>query len=284
MPVYLMPAEPPEPEMTLQDIDGSLRAYEQRALSGDRVLDNLYERPFTPYEMEYLPDVDIQIATIASDDDFFYFSIQLNDLDPAENALTGAYGIEFDRGKKGRGDLLVWVSSLTAEWSFDGLTVYEDKNKDVGGLNPILANEDHVGDGYETPVNFSQEKAAYARLSPEEPAMVQLAVSRALLDGAEEFLWGAWADRGWQDPGRFDYNDFIGPGAAGSSILDSGYYPVKELSKLDNTCRLPYGFNPVDDIRGMCLSKPVPENGGGKAGCTQICPAGAAAGCTLYCP
>ena len=39
----LMPGEPPEPERTLKDFDSSIRAYENRAVSGDRFLDSLYE-------------------------------------------------------------------------------------------------------------------------------------------------------------------------------------------------------------------------------------------------
>jgi hypothetical protein len=42
----LMPGEPPTPDRTLQDSDSSLRAYEHRVLSGDNILNNLYERPF----------------------------------------------------------------------------------------------------------------------------------------------------------------------------------------------------------------------------------------------
>ncbi len=269
---YLMPGEPPEPETTLVDIDSSLRAHEKRALSGDKFLESLYERPFTAVEMEYLPDADIQAATIAADDDFYYFGIQLKAPDPAENSLTASYGIEFDRGKRGRGDLLVWAGGFTPQWSLDGLTVYEDANQDVGGLNPLIANQGHEGDGYETALEFTDEKVAFARLSPDDPATVQFAVSRALLDGAEEFLWGAWADRSWQDPGRFDYNDFIGPGAAGSPIINSGYYPVKDLPGLDNTCRRAYGFAPTYDIRGMCTSKPVPEASTSSGGdCQTVC-------------
>jgi len=43
----LTPGEPPEPERTLKDFDSSIRAYENRAISGDRFLDSMYERPFT---------------------------------------------------------------------------------------------------------------------------------------------------------------------------------------------------------------------------------------------
>jgi len=249
------PDELPAPEITLQDTDGSQLAREKRVLSGDHFLESLYERPFTSLEMAYLPDVDIQSATAAADENFFYFTITLKSVDATAGKLTGSYGIEIDRGKRGRGDLLVWGRNFGPNWSADSVAVYIDPDKDVGGLNPLIANEWHVGDGYETSVAYDGDKVAYARLAPGDIQVVQLAVSRTLLGGADEFLWSAWADRGWQDPGRFEYNDFIGPGAAGSPIKYTDYYPVKDLYGLDNTCRRAYGFEPDYMIRGMCISQ-----------------------------
>ncbi len=63
----LTPGEPPEPERTLKDTDSSIRAYENRAVSGDRFLDSLYERPFTSEEMIYQPDLDIYTVDFAHD-------------------------------------------------------------------------------------------------------------------------------------------------------------------------------------------------------------------------
>ena len=254
MPYFTPPGELPEPEVILQDSDSSRLAGEKRVAYGDMFLESLYERPFTSVEMAYLPDVDIQTATAAADDDFFYFTITLKSVDPSGKKLTGSYGIEIDRGLKGRGDLLVWGSGMGADWSSAAVAVYADPDGDVGGFNPLIANEFHTGDGYETRVPFQGDKMAYARLAPDDPQVVQFAVSRALLDGAERFLWGAWADRGWQDPGRFEYNDFIGPGAAGSPVKYTNYYPVKDLYGLDNTCRRAFGFEPDYMIRGMCVT------------------------------
>jgi len=253
-PNFIQPGEPPAPEITLQDTDSSLLAREKRVAYGDNFLESLYERPFSSIEMAYYPDVDIQTATVSADDHFFYFTITLKSVDPSVKKLTGSYGIEIDRGLKGRGDL-VWGRGMGADWSTDTVAVYADPDKDVGGLNPLIANEWHIGDGYETKVAYQGDMAAYARLAPGDPQVVQFAVNRALLDGAEKFLWGAWADRGWQNPGRFEYNDFIGPGAAGSPIKYTNYYPVKDLYGLDNTCRRAYGFAPDYMIRGMCISR-----------------------------
>jgi hypothetical protein len=267
-PEYLPAGEPGATQITLKDVDGSLLAYDRGVSSGDYFLEGRYERPFTSVQMDYLPDVDIQTATIAADNDFYYFTITLKDFDPAENRLTGSYGIEIDRGLKGRGDFLVFGRDFGEEWSTQNLAAYIDQNRDVGGLNPWIANEGHTGDGYETALEFADDKVAYARLAPGGVPAVQFAVSRALLNGAYEFLYGAVADRGWQNPGRFEYNDFIGPTAAGSPILLAVNYPVRDLFGLDNTCRRAYGFAPVGTIRGMCTSKPITEP---EKECQKVC-------------
>ena len=269
-PEYLPAGEPFGSENILADVDGSLLAYEKGVSSGDYFLEGLYERPFTSKDMQYLPDVDIQTLAIEADSAFYYFTIALKGFDPAENRLTGSYGIELDRRLKGRGDFLVFGRDFGAEWSTSNLTAYIDQNRDVGGLNPWIANEGHTGDGYETALDFLMDKVAYARLAPGGSPAVQFAVSRALLDGADEFLYGAWADRGWQNPGKFEYNDFIGPTAAGSPILRAVNYPVNQLYGLDNTCRRAFGFSPNYDIRGMCTSKPVIEPEERKV-CREVC-------------
>jgi hypothetical protein len=67
----------------------------------------------------------------------------------------------------------------------------------------------------------------------------------------------------------FDYNDTMGPTLAGSPIKDD-HYPLKELYSLDNTCRLPYGFEQIGAfIRGMCITQPPPTNPAEK--CDVVC-------------
>lgn len=268
----LMPGEPPESERILEDTDSSIRAYEKRALTGDNILKNLYERPFTAEEMVYLPDVDIQTAEIANDETFFYFTITLKDVDTSTGTLTGTYGIEFDRTKTGRGDLLVMASAPQPEWSTGNLSVYADTNGDVGGIKPILAEAGFAGDGYETAIALKGDRVAYARIDPEDTAVIQIAVSRALLEDTEEFLWGAWADKVVKDPTKFNYNDAFGPNEAGSPLKLSGDYPLKALHSLDNTCRLPYGFGATGRIPGMCISIPKVEKEKGKPGEPAVIP------------
>lgn len=246
------PDELPKAERTLNDTDASLKAKEKRVLTGDDFYKGLFERPFTSKEMLYQEDVDIRVASFAKDDTFFYFTIELHGVDPEAKKLTAAYGIEFDRAKSGQGDLLIWATSLNKEWSMDGLKVFSDADKTVGGPTPMWADKGYDKTGYEKEERLEGERVAYARIDPKDDTIIQFAISKALLDFPKEFLWGAWADKGWRDPLRFDYNDHILEPDAGSPIKTSKYYPLKGLANLDNTCRAPEGFTSKTAIRGMC--------------------------------
>jgi hypothetical protein len=258
-PNLLFPGDPPESERKLEDPDSSIRAYENRALTGDRFLDSLYERPFTSIEMVYQPDLDIYSVDFAHDEEFFYFTITLIGLHPDEGRLTGMYGIEFDRTLTGRGDLIVLVENPLEEWSTDNLSVYIDENDDVGGTRPMVAETGFTGNGYETMVDLEGDRAAMARIDPDDNEAIQIAVSRALLEleEPEVFLYGGWAKKGHIDVSQFDYNDTMGPSEAGSPIKTDEDYPVKALDNLDNTCRLPYGFEQMgSSYTGMCITLP----------------------------
>ena len=256
----IFPNEIPDPVRTLADSDSSLRACEHRVLSGDNFLYNLYERPFTSLEMVYQPNVDIFSVDFAYDDEFFYFTINLNGVDEQSGKLLGRYGIEFDRSLTGRGDLLVLVENLTEEWSIEDVTVLVDKNSDVGGPQQMVADDGFNGDGYDAKYTLERENVAFTRISPEHEDSVQFAVSRALLGNPEEFLWGAWADNGLKNFEKFDYNDTMGPSEAGSPFKDNDDYPIDALFSLDNTCRLPYGFDQIGaSYPGICKNVPPPK-------------------------
>ena len=233
---FMMPGEPPEPERTLVDSNSSYKAHENRAVLGDNFLDSVYERPFTSSEMVYQPDLDILTVDFASDEVFFYFTINLSSGPTQdESGITGMYGIEFDRTKTGRGDLIVLVENPLDAWSVQNISVYD------------------------SPVQMIGNKVAFARLSPDNTNAVQIAVNRNLLENPEEFLWGAWADKGLKNVTLFDYNDTMGPTRAGSPYKDDPRYPLDELYSLDNTCRLPYGFDQIGaNVRGMCITQPAP--------------------------
>jgi len=270
---WVLPGEPPEPDRTLADSISSYFASEHKATQGDNFLNGLYERPFTAEVMDYRPDLDITEVDFAPGEGFFYFTIRLYGMNMEGGGLKGTYGIEFDRTLTGRGDMLVWVEDPRKEWSTDNVTIYGDDNRDVGGLKPVIAEAGFDGSGYDIVIEMDADKNAYARIDPEDGNAVQMAVSYALLETPEEFLWGAWADDGLVDAAQFDYNDRMGPSAAGSPILGEDY-PVKDLYNLDNTCRLPYGLEQTGLVVGMCkigIPTEAPKKESGGPTCRPVC-------------
>ena len=265
-----VPGEVPTPIRVLKDTDASIFVDKKQTITGDNFIHNQYERPFTSKEMLYQADIDILTASSASDSDFFYFTLVMQGLDPTTHTLTGIYGIEFDRSKTGRGDMLVTVHDLKDNWSTENVKVYSDQNKDMGGINPIIANPGFKGDGYESEVKMEGKKVAFARILPGDAKVVQIAVSIKLLEDETKFLWGAWADKGVNDPQKFAYNDYFKQVEAGSPIKTSADYPLKALYSLDNTCRLPFGFCPQGIIPGMCISAPPAASPGEACGCVRL--------------
>jgi hypothetical protein len=264
----LIPGDPPEPERTLEDSDSSIRAYENRAVTGDNFLNGLYERPFTSQEMIYQPDLDINTVDFAYGENFLYFTIRLNGMNPDEWGLNGLYGVEFDRTLTGRGDLIVLVADPAEEWSVENVMAYADENGDVGGPKPIVTDKGFNGSGYDIAVELTDNKAAFARIDPEDPEAVQIAVSWTLLEYPPEFLWGAWADNGLKDIAKFDYNDSMSLDEAGSPIKGEDY-PLKALFNLDNTCRLPFGFEQeTASYPGMCINVPPKID---RPNCRKVC-------------
>ena len=193
---WLTPAEPPEPERTLEDSISSYFASERKATQGDNFLNGLFERPFTSEEMDYRPDLDITEVDFAAGEGFFYFTIRLVGMNLQGGGLKGTYGVEFDRTLTGRGDLLVWVKDPQKEWSTNEVTLYGDDNRDIGGLKPVIAESGFDGSGYDVVIEMDPEKNAYARIDPEDGNAVQIAVSYALLGDAGRIpvggLGGRW--------------------------------------------------------------------------------------------
>lgn len=144
---FTLPGEPPEPERTLEDVNSSYSAAENKATAGDNILNGLYERPFTSQDMVYQPDLDITTVDFGPGEGFFYFTIRLYGMNNDGGGLQGLYGIEFDRTLSGRGDLLVTVKNPAKEWSTEGVTIYGDDNRDVGGPQPVIADAGFNGSG-----------------------------------------------------------------------------------------------------------------------------------------
>ena len=216
--------------------------------------------------MVYQPDLDIITVDFAPGEGFFFFTIRLYGMNINGGGLQGMYSIEFDRSLTGRGDLLVTVKNPAKEWSTEEVVVYGDGNLDIGGPQPVIADAGIDDSGYEMVVEMEGDKVAWARVDPGDGNAVQFAVSNALLEDPTGFAWGAWADNGLMDPTKFDYNDHMGPTAAGSPIKDK-YYPLKALFSLDNTCRLQFGTGSFGIVPGLCKIGAPPAKSGGGTSC-----------------
>jgi hypothetical protein len=246
------------------DYDSSLTQAERRAPGGDRFVLGQFERPFNAETMDiYYPDLDIQEVSIFRDSIWVYASIKLKGPDQ-QDSFPGNYALEFDLDLDGAGDYLVIAHRPSLkEWTSLGVQVWADENNDVGGKVTIHADEHGKGDGYEYLI-FDQGRGnnpdvAWVRVAPNEPATIQIAVLKLLLVGDRAFLVGAWAGYDDLQPGLFDLTDHFTQAEAGEAMANMGsLYPIKELSGVDNTCRMAIGFQPTGVEPGLCTSLTSP--------------------------
>ena len=231
-----------------------------RALGGDRFALGRFERPYNANKMDvYFPQLDIDRVVLYPEDPTWVYTVVTMVGRDANNAFTGQYAIQLDLDRDVRGDILVLVDQpASAEWTTQGVHVYADTNKDVGGVNPIRADTaGAAGNGFET-VLFDQGSGkdadlAWVRLDPGNPASFQIAFKQSLLAGSKAYTADVWAGT-HLDPALFDYNDHFTheqAGAADTEIVN--FYPIKGLSEMDNTCRQAVGFNPKGTELGICL-------------------------------
>ena len=259
----LVPGEVPGSwQSEITDWDSSTTAAQKRTAGGETFPNDRYERPFNATTMDiYYPDLDIKRARLHVDSTWVYVTLQLVGVGSG-GSLSGNYGAEVDLNIDGRGDVLVLASNPQASWSTDGVRAWLDNNHDVGGAHPILSDAPVHGDGYETLV-FDQGQgadpdAAWARVSPSDPAIVQVAFKKSLISNDAMFTWGGWVDKGVFNPAWYDYNDYFTHNDAGSPLTELSQYPIKALFELDNTCRWGVGFTPTGSEPGVCPVPPTP--------------------------
>ncbi len=274
-----IPGELPELQSgVVGDQDSSVTADQKRAPGGDRFTFTRFERPFNAETMdEYYPVIDIQDGLFFEDDTWLYAVIHVRG-DEASRELTGKYGFELDLDVDGGGDWLVLASDpVSSEWSTDGVGLWFDTNDDVGGEVPTTTDSTQaIGDGFETQVfgagTGDDPDMGWARISPNDPNTVQIAVKQDILSGDKTYLVGLWAGNEDLDPALFDINDHFTHEQAGAAVTELDiYYPIKEVSALDNTCRMAVGFQPSGSEPGLCPLPPPP--GGGEPAVDPGCPA-----------
>jgi hypothetical protein len=231
-----------------------------RALAGDDFSDGKFERPYNATTMDvYFPQLDIDKVAVYPDDATWVYAIISMVGRDANNSFAGQYAIELDLDQNGVGEFLIRVDHpASAEWTTEGVRVYQDVNADIGGVKPTRADSDGANsDGYET-VLFDQGTGddadlAWVRLDPADANSFQIAYKQSLLGGEKTYTAGVWA--GTQlDAASFDYNDQFTYEQAGAANLEfTTFYPIKELSEFDNTCRYAIGYDATGLELGICL-------------------------------
>jgi hypothetical protein len=247
-------------EASLDDPISAGERGQVRAQYDDDYQLNRYERPFNGDMSVYIPDVDIQSAYMSTTQKWLYFNIVL--AGQSGDSIGGNYALELDMNGDGRGDYLITTQVPGADWSVQGVNIWADKNRDVGGDERYTADPPQKGDGYETHT-FNEGSGdgpdlAWSRISPSEPNSVQIALLRSVVDSTSRndnsFLWTAWASHDPFHPEWFDYNDHFTAQEVGNPILpaEQGTVMMPNLAGLDNTCRYPFGV----DVKGDVFCRP----------------------------
>lgn len=92
--------------------------------------------------------------------------------------------------------------------------------------------------------------------------MLEIAIKHSFVGGVKgKYMWFPWTLAGLQDPTKMEFNDHFTRDDAGSPLKTEGkYYPVKAVWGVDNTGRIPSGFEPAGLMPGLIQSlQPKPQ-------------------------
>lgn len=250
----LTPADPKAGKL-IYDVESSGTAPEKRAPYGDSYDINRLERPFAQ-DMSYVSALDISTFTVTSDNDWWYVSITLVGIDPA-NTPEIDYGVELDLDHDGFGDYLIWAHPPYADqWSTAPVQIYQDNNHNTAGLSigksdaPLFATDGYETLAFDGLAGGADPDIAWIRVRTGQPAAVEFAFKQSW--SGTVFMLGVVADAGLKDPQKFDYVDRFTLAEAGSPVRDNQYYPLKALFLVDNTCREAFGFVPSSYDPQIC--------------------------------
>jgi len=249
-----LPSSPPGGGKLVYDVVCEDTAPERRAPYGDSYDINRLERPFQ-MDMTYVPDLDIATYTVSSDNTWWYVSIELVGTNP-NNELDINFGVELDQNYDGFGDYLILAHPpYEPNWSTAPVQVFRDNNHNTGGLSGEKSDAPLTADGYETQIfnggpGDADPDLAWVRINAGPQANVQFAFKKSL--AGVVFMLGTFADAGWKDPKQLDYVDRITLPDAGSPVRDNKYYPLRELSLVDNVCREAFGFRATGYEPQLC--------------------------------
>lgn len=254
---------------TAHDNELSTTAGNKDVIFGDDFESNRFERPFTANDMVYLPDLDIVDFSITSDDTFFYIRIDLVGLDLASQSLTGFYGVELDRNSDGRAEIFLLARPpYNTEFTADNVYLFIDSNGDVGG-EQAAAPDTTSGDGFESVlydlssgIHPEDPDLAWVRFINDSKPAVEIAYKKWLFkDGNERFMWSVSASDVFFDPDLYNFHDIFAEADAGSPTKSNPNYPLKGLAAMDNTCRVPFGFQATgNEPLGCDVSATLPDS------------------------
>ena len=131
---------------------------------------------------------------------------------------------------------------------------YLDVNSDVGG-NIINRPDDFGSDGFEKTI-FDLSQGVYPEGDPDlvwvrqttdsDLPAVEIAFEKWIFkDGKEAFMWSVLSSDVAIDPATLYYHDHFTAEQAGAANTDDPNYPIKDLAAVDNTCRVPLGFQAI---------------------------------------
>ncbi len=284
---FIIPSTGTSDRATAHDNENSLFYDTKKVKTGDEFYKNRFERPFTSIDMAYLPDLDIVNFSITSDEKFFYINISMVELDSATQSLTGFYGVEIDRNADGRAEVLLTTHPpYSTEFTADNVAAYLDVNSDVGGAI-INRPDDYPSDGFETTI-FDLRQSINPEGNPDLvwvrqttdgtlPA-VEIAFDRQMFkDGKEAFMWSVLSSDAAINPANLYYHDHFTAEQAGAANTDDSNYPIKDLAAMDNTCRVPLGFQAIGTEPLGCFVKggeveerATPSPDGANSTCAQF--------------
>jgi hypothetical protein len=150
------------------------------------------------------------------------------------------------------------------QWNTGTVQVFQDSNRDSGGLSSLKSDAVSDGDGYDTLIfdGSSSDNAdpdlAWVRTNEDRGTILQIAFKKSLTGTA--FLLGVVSDAGLKDVSKFDYADHIAEADAGSSVQNNPYYPLGELYAVDNTCWEAYGMQTTGYEPKLCQPILQPVN------------------------
>jgi hypothetical protein len=202
---------------------------------------NKIERPFEETFIDYFPQSDISKAQIGYDDTWFFAQVITYFGEVVEpEPMNGTYGIELDHNLDGRGDFLILVTEPGEMWDVARVRVWSDIDTTVGAERPVMADDENSDGGYDVMVFDAgvgeDPDLAWARLSPDDPNIVQIAFKRVLAGEKGQFSWLMWAG----------LIDFVPPDF---DLVDT--FTENDLYAFDNTCSWTYGV-PLQNLPNQC--------------------------------